>query len=99
MDAPVFVCVFLYIYFILLCIFSIDLSAAVLHATHAESEIKSTQSSGFAWSACLMHSIIMSVSQNAVYCLWCCVTFNSHPAVLGIQRSVFKSASNTVGRI
>lgn len=56
---------FFYVYFsiffvILLCIFSIDLSAAALHATHTASVIKSTQSWGFARSTCLMHFIILS---------------------------------------
>lgn len=51
---------FLHFFFVILCIFSIDSSAAALHATHTESEIKSTQSRGLARSTCLMHFIILS---------------------------------------
>lgn len=62
---------FFYVYFsifffILLCIFSIDLSAAALHATHTASVIKSTQSWGFARSTCLMHFIILSGIERSI---------------------------------
>ncbi len=51
----------------------------------------STPSSGFSWfkSICLIHFIIISISQRVSYCLWCYTTHSFHTLQFLVSGDIF----------